>query len=75
MAVFSSQATQQVSPIGVFRSSVGGWYFDSGNGKWDGCNPWMPVILLECPEIYRHSVTMMGMGKRISQCIEMGTGI
>src|SRR5262249_19255872 len=36
-AVFSSQATQQVSPIGVFRSSVGGWYFDSGNGKWDGC--------------------------------------
>jgi hypothetical protein len=36
-AVFSSQATQQVSRIGVFRSSVGGWYFDSGNGKWDGC--------------------------------------
>ena len=36
-AVFSSQATQQVSRIGVFRSSIGGWYFDSGNGKWDGC--------------------------------------
>ncbi len=36
-AVFESQATQQVSQIGVFRPSVGGWYFDSGNGKWDGC--------------------------------------
>jgi hypothetical protein len=36
-AVFSSQATQQVSRIGVFRPSVGGWYFDNGNGGWDGC--------------------------------------
>ena len=36
-AVFNSQATQQISRIGIFRSSVGEWYFDSGNGKWDGC--------------------------------------
>ena len=36
-AVFNSQATQQVSRIGIFRPSVGGWYFDSGNGSWDGC--------------------------------------
>ena len=36
-AVFSSQATQQISRIGVFRPSVGGWYFDNGNGSWDGC--------------------------------------
>ena len=36
-AVFEIHATQQVSRIGVFRPSVGGWYFDSGNGKWDGC--------------------------------------
>jgi hypothetical protein len=37
-AVFNSQATQQVSRIGIFRPSVGGWYFDSGNGSWDGCS-------------------------------------
>ena len=37
VAVFSSQATQQISRIGIFRPSVGGWYFDSGNGSWDGC--------------------------------------
>jgi hypothetical protein len=36
-AVFNSQATQQISRIGVFRPSVGGWYFDNGNGSWDGC--------------------------------------
>jgi hypothetical protein len=36
-AVFNSQATQQTSRIGIFRPSTGGWYFDSGNGRWDGC--------------------------------------
>jgi hypothetical protein len=36
-AVFNSQVTHQVSRIGIFRPSVGGWYFDSGNGSWDGC--------------------------------------
>jgi Divergent InlB B-repeat domain len=36
-AVFNSQVTQQVSRIGIFRPSTGGWYFDSGNGRWDGC--------------------------------------
>ena len=28
---------QQLGYIGVFRPSVGGWYFDNGNGGWDGC--------------------------------------
>ena len=36
-AVFNSQATQQISQVGIFRPSVGGWYFDNGNGSWDGC--------------------------------------
>jgi hypothetical protein len=36
-ALFSSQVTQQTSRIGIFRPSVGGWYFDSGYGRWDGC--------------------------------------
>jgi Divergent InlB B-repeat domain len=36
-AVFNSQATRQVPRIGIFRPSVGGWYFDNGNGSWDGC--------------------------------------
>jgi Divergent InlB B-repeat domain len=36
-AVFNSQATHQISRIGIFRPSVGGWYFDSGNSSWDGC--------------------------------------
>jgi len=36
-AVFNSQVTHQVSRIGIFRPSVGGWYFDNGNGSWDGC--------------------------------------
>jgi hypothetical protein len=36
-AVFNSQVTHQVSRIGIFRPSVGGWYFDSGKGAWDGC--------------------------------------
>jgi (2Fe-2S) ferredoxin len=28
---------QQVSRIGIFRPSTGGWYFDNGNGSWSGC--------------------------------------
>jgi Divergent InlB B-repeat domain/FG-GAP-like repeat len=36
-AMFNSQPTQQTSRIGVFRPSTGGWYFDNGNGSWDGC--------------------------------------
>ena len=36
-AVFNSQATQQVSRVGIFRPSIGGWYLDNGNGAWDGC--------------------------------------
>jgi (2Fe-2S) ferredoxin len=36
-AVFSSKPSQQVFGVGVFRPSVGGWYFDSGNRSWDGC--------------------------------------
>jgi Divergent InlB B-repeat domain/FG-GAP-like repeat len=35
-AVFG-QASQQIFRIGVFRPNVGGWYFDNGNGIWDGC--------------------------------------
>jgi hypothetical protein len=29
--------SMQISPIGVFRSSIGEWYLDNGNGTWDGC--------------------------------------
>jgi hypothetical protein len=36
MAVFR-RAGQQISRIGIFRPSIGGWYFDNGNGTWDGC--------------------------------------
>ena len=28
---------QQISRIGVFRPSIGGWYLDEGNGSLDGC--------------------------------------
>jgi Divergent InlB B-repeat domain/FG-GAP-like repeat len=31
------QAGQQISPIGIFRPSIGGWYLDNGNGTWNGC--------------------------------------
>jgi Divergent InlB B-repeat domain/FG-GAP-like repeat len=31
------QAGQQIARIGIFRPSVGGWYFDNSNGTWDGC--------------------------------------
>ena len=37
-AVFSSQISQQISRIGVFRPSNRTWYLDlNGNGQWDGC--------------------------------------
>ena len=29
--------SMQISSIGVFRSSIGEWYLDNGNGTWDGC--------------------------------------
>jgi hypothetical protein len=36
-AVFNSEATEQVSRVGIFRPSIGGWYLDNGNGAWEGC--------------------------------------
>ena len=36
-AVFNSEATEQVSRVGIFRPSIGEWYLDNGNGTWDGC--------------------------------------
>ena len=30
-------AVQQIFRIGIFRPSTGEWYFDNGNGTWDGC--------------------------------------
>jgi len=28
---------QQISGMGIFRPGTGGWYFDNGNGRLDGC--------------------------------------